>query len=102
MEQIDRRVRRTKKSLGDALIALALEKEYDEITIQEITDQADIGYRTFFRHYSDKDELLKDVLSSVSAEMRDLMSHQPLEFFINHNVQASDLQGGAYLYRHVK
>ena len=102
MEQIDRRVRRTKKSLGDALIALALEKEYDEITIQEITDQADIGYRTLFRHYSDKDELLKDVLSSVSAEMRDLMSPPPLEFFINPNVQASDLPGGAYLFRHVQ
>jgi AcrR family transcriptional regulator len=40
MEQADRRVRRTKKSLEDALIALTLEKEYDEITIQEITDRA--------------------------------------------------------------
>ena len=73
MNPTDRRVRRTQKALGDALITLALEKEYDEITIQEITDRADIGYRTFFRHYSDKDELLMDVLSSVRMEMRELM-----------------------------
>ena len=43
MNSTDRRVRRTQKSLGDALIALALEKDFDEITIQEITDRADIG-----------------------------------------------------------
>jgi len=102
MEQIDRRVRRTKKSLGDALIALALEKAYDEITIQEITDRADIGYRTFFRHYSDKDELLKDVLSTAQMELRDLMAPPPPEFFISSDLQSVDLKDGAVLFQHVK
>ena len=77
MEHVDRRVRRTKKSLAEALIDLALEKAYDEITIQEITDRADIGYRTFFRHYSDKDELLEDVLSTEMMAMRALMAPPP-------------------------
>jgi len=102
MKQIDRRVRRTQKSLGDALIALALEKEYDEITIQEITDRADIGYRTFFRHYSDKDELLKDVLSTVREEMSELMGPPPLEVLMNPNTQAVDLPDSAILFRHVQ
>lgn len=102
MEQTDRRVRRTQKSLGDALIALALEKDYDEITIQEITEHADIGYRTFFRHYADKDELLKDVLSSVREEMRTLMGPPSLEFFINPDAQTVDLPDSAILFRHVQ
>ncbi len=102
MNQADRRVRRTQKLLGDALIALALEKEFDEITIQEITDRADIGYRTFYRHYSDKDELLKDVLSTVMIEMRELMGPPPIEFFIDPNVQSADLPGAAILFRHVQ
>lgn len=102
MEKIDRRVRRTKKSLGDALIALALENAYDEITIQEITDRADIGYRTFFRHYSDKDELLKDVLGATMKVLRELMAPPPLEFFTDPDAQADVLIDGTVLFRHVQ
>jgi AcrR family transcriptional regulator len=102
MEQIDRRVRRTKKTLGDALVKLALEKAYDEITIQEITDRADIGYRTFFRHYSDKDELLKDVLNTAHLELRALMAPPPLEFFVAPDSQAADLFDRTVLFQHVK
>ena len=53
----DRRIRRTQKLLGEALIVLVLEKGYKNITIQDVTDRADIGYRTYFRHYSGLDEL---------------------------------------------
>jgi len=101
MEQIDRRVRRTKKLLADALIALAIENDYDEITIQEITDHADIGYRTFFRHYSDKDELRNEVLSNLMAELRELMAPPPLDFFINPEVDGGELPDGSVLFRHV-
>ena len=101
MEQVDRRVRRTKKSLEDALIALTLEKDYDEITIQEITDRADIGYRTFFRHYSDKDELLKDVLSTTMVELRELMVPPQSDFFADPNIKSTYLVSGVILFRHV-
>jgi AcrR family transcriptional regulator len=102
MDKTDRRVRRTQKLLGDALIALALAKEYDDITIQEITDRADIGYRTFFRHYSDKDQLLKDVLSKIMVEMRELVGPPPLDFFFDPNGQAADLPENSILFRHVQ
>ncbi len=98
---MDRRVRRTQKLLGEALIALALENDYDEITIQEITNRADIGYRTFFRHYADKDELLKDVLSSVREEMRGLMEPPPLEFFMDPDIEVTSSPQGAVLFNHV-
>ncbi len=65
----DRRILRTKRLLRKALIALALEKGYRHVTIQEVTTQADIGYRTFFRHYSSLDDLLKDVAQSVLDEL---------------------------------
>lgn len=57
----DRRVRRTQKLLKEALIAEALEKGYKNITIQDVTTRADVGYRTYFRHYSSLDELLVSV-----------------------------------------
>jgi len=102
MNSSDRRVRRTQKLLGDALIALALEKEYEAITIQEITDRADVGYRTFFRHYSDKDELLKDVLSTIRDEMRELMAPPSIESLTDPNGQVADFLEGAILFRHVQ
>jgi AcrR family transcriptional regulator len=55
------------------LIVLTLEKGYEAVTIRDITERADIGYATFFRHYHDKDELLEDVLDVVLAELIDLL-----------------------------
>ncbi|GCE30544.1 TetR family transcriptional regulator [Dictyobacter alpinus] len=76
MDTQDRRVRRTQHSLAKALIALTLEKGYDAVTIRDITERADIGYATFFRHYRDKDGLLKDVLDVVLTEFIDLLRNQ--------------------------
>ena len=73
MEVQDRRVKRTQQLLTRALIALTLEKGYEDVTIRDITERADIGYATFFRHYHDKDELLKDVLDVVLTELIDLL-----------------------------
>ena len=69
METQDRRIRRTQHLLARALIALTLEKGYEAVTIRDITERADIGYATFFRHYHDKDELLKEVLDVVLNEL---------------------------------
>lgn len=78
MDIQDRRVRRTQKLLARALIALTLEKGYEAITIRDITDRAEIGYATFFRHYHDKDALLKDVLDVVLDELTNLLQ-RPME-----------------------
>jgi AcrR family transcriptional regulator len=73
MEIQDRRIRRTQQLLAKALIALTLEKGYEAVTIRDITERADIGYATFFRHYHDKEELLKDVMDVVLTELIDLL-----------------------------
>lgn len=73
MDVRDRRVRRTQQLLAQALIALTLERGYEAVTIRDITDRADVGYATFFRHYHDKDALLRDVLDVVLAELMSLL-----------------------------
>lgn len=57
-QKIDRRVRRTRDALGNALIALMREKPFDSITIQHVLDRAGIGRSTFYNHFRDKDDLL--------------------------------------------
>ncbi len=58
----DRRILRTRDTLGDALVALMHEKNFDDITVQEVLDRAGVGRSTFYAHYRDKDDLfLSDV-----------------------------------------
>jgi len=60
--KVDRRIRRTRDTLGDALIALMQEKSFEEITVQEVLDRAGVGRSTFYAHYRDKEDLfLSDV-----------------------------------------
>jgi AcrR family transcriptional regulator len=74
MEHVDRRVKRTQKSLQDALVTLTLEKGYEGVTIRDITERADVGYATFFRHYPDKESLLADVLQAMKDEFISLLA----------------------------
>lgn len=76
MNTNDRRVGRTRRLLADALISLILEKGYDAITVQDITDRADVGRATFYRHYRDKDELLTAKLEKVIDEL-DALTREP-------------------------
>lgn len=70
MEKEDRRVKRTRQLLRDALFSLVMEKDYSTITIKEITQRADVAYITFYRHYSRMDELLLEGLGEGLAEMQ--------------------------------
>ncbi len=54
----DRRVRRTRQALQNALIELIVEKGYDKITVSDLIDRADVGRSTFYSHYETKDDLL--------------------------------------------
>ena len=60
--------------LQQALIQLILEKGYDAITIRDITEQAHVGYATFFRHYESKDALLADAFEQSVTELVALLN----------------------------
>ncbi|MEO1164497.1 MAG: TetR/AcrR family transcriptional regulator [Chloroflexota bacterium] len=66
---MDRRVKRTRTALQDALIALLREKSLEQIEIQEITDLADTARVTFYRHYGTKEELLLDTMETIYHDL---------------------------------
>ena len=66
---MDRRVARTKRLLAQALLELVNEQPFEAITIRDITDRADIGYATFFRHYNGKDDLMLEMFTQVVADL---------------------------------
>ena len=77
-KKIDRRVLRTRKQLSEALFGLIFEKEYESITIQDITDRADLNRATFYLHYGTKEELLAAALEQrfdlLVAQMDNMLS----------------------------
>ena len=91
-KKTDARVRRTRDSLGDALIALMQEKPFETITVQEVLDRAHVSRSTFYTHYSDKDDLLMsdseeffEALSMALSEHGDVSDRVfPVQEFFNH------------------
>jgi AcrR family transcriptional regulator len=63
----DRRVQRTRQLLQDALIALTIEKGYEDTTVQDIIDRANVGRATFYAHFADKETLLSSRLEDLRA-----------------------------------
>lgn len=67
----DRRSRRTRRLLRDALVSLVLERGFAAITVEDITERADLGRATFYTHYTDKEALLSQVVSDLQEELHE-------------------------------
>lgn len=68
----DARVIQSREALKQAFLDLLEHKPFNGITIKEITEAAGIGYNTFFRHYANKDELLKEIAAGEIKALIDL------------------------------
>ena len=63
----DRRVIRTQKAIRGAFAALLSEKDYNDITVTDIADRADINRKTFYNYYRNTEELVKDIENEAIA-----------------------------------
>jgi AcrR family transcriptional regulator len=75
--KVDRRISRTRRSLREALFALVLERGYDAVTIEDITEKADLGRTTFYLHYRDKEDLLMESLRELVDDLIGQLSRLP-------------------------
>ena len=69
----DRRVRKTQTAIKDALITLLEKKRFEEITIQEISNLADVNRSTFYTHFIDKYDLLDKMENEKIDEIRSFL-----------------------------
>ncbi len=95
----ERRKHRTREQLKQATVEILIEKGYAPVTIQQITDQADLARATFYVYFNDKDAaiwaVIQDSYEQLYAEMQGALSGDPAErmyqkwqrvfaFFIDH------------------
>lgn len=66
----DRRVRRTREVLRRALLALLVERGWDDIDVQSLCERADIGRSTFYQHYPNREALLCGSLGDLRDQLR--------------------------------
>ncbi|MEQ1504407.1 MAG: TetR/AcrR family transcriptional regulator [Myxococcota bacterium] len=68
--RVDRRVARTRQTLRDALVALILDRGWDQISVKDVCDAANVGRSTFYAHFGDKEELLTSGFDHLLAHLR--------------------------------
>jgi AcrR family transcriptional regulator len=77
-EKEDRRVRKTRRALREAMQYLMAEKGYEQVTVEELAERADIGRTTFYLHYSAKQDLLLEQFNELLGQLAEQLSQIPI------------------------
>jgi AcrR family transcriptional regulator len=73
----DPRILRSRRMLMDALVRLLKQKEFEDISVQEIAAEATLNRATFYLHYPDKNALLQ---AMTGERFRDLLERRSITF----------------------
>lgn len=74
----DRRVKKTKKAMTEALAKLLMEKPLNNISVREISELADINRGTFYLHYRDIYDMVEKLQNEIFEEFNDIVdSYEP-------------------------
>jgi|ERR1700674_2506144 len=76
-EAKDPRILRSRRMLMEALSRLLIKKKFQDISVQEIADEATLNRATFYLHYPDKNALLQ---AMTDARFRDLIDRRAISF----------------------
>ncbi len=94
----DRRIQRTRALLLSALLDLIVERGYEDVSVQDIVDRANVGRSTFYKHFLDKRELL---LSGVDG-LQELLTQQHAALDTSEAASARLLGFSLPLFQHVQ
>jgi AcrR family transcriptional regulator len=100
-EQINRHQRRrqrTRAQLQEAMLELVLERGFDSIVIQEITDRADLGRGTFYFHFKNKE----DALWSIIEDRIHVTENEVAEAFKGELPEKPEYYGYVNIFQHIE
>jgi AcrR family transcriptional regulator len=76
-ETTDPRIMRSRRMLMESLARLLMKKEFEDISVQEIADDATLNRATFYLHYPDKNALLQ---AMTELRFRNLIERRAITF----------------------
>lgn len=80
----DPRAARSVRDIRNAMLELIAEKPFGKIQAEEIIERATVNFKTFYRYYSSKSDVLEDIRESVLESLSDSLKSVP----------SKNLQGG--------
>lgn len=98
---MDRRQRKTREAIFKAFIDLLSKKNYNNITVGEIIERADVGRATFYAHFETKDFLLKDLCVELFDHIFNAEENKPTA---ERNIFDCDSHDSVFLhlFKHIK
>ncbi|MFC9712465.1 TetR/AcrR family transcriptional regulator [Paenibacillus sp. NPDC056933] len=66
---MDRRVLKTRKAIMEAFVGLLEEKDFEQMTINDIADRANVNRGTIYLHYADKFDLLDQCIETYLQQL---------------------------------
>jgi AcrR family transcriptional regulator len=67
---------KTRKLIEDTLIRLMSEKDFEKISVKDITDELDINRGTFYLHFKDKYDLLEQMEGEILEGFSEILNNE--------------------------
>jgi AcrR family transcriptional regulator len=96
-----RRVERTRQDILSAFRALLFESGYPRMSVRSIIERANVGRSTFYEHFGNKEDVLRETLTHILAPLADAVAaHQSpakLEAVVRHMSETRAMTGAILL-----
>lgn len=89
----DLRVVRTKRNIKKAFIELAKNETYQKISVKDLCDIAMINRNTFYLHYQNKDDLVREMVDETISKYKVCFMPLVAQFFVD--IQKKDINSFA-------
>ena len=77
-KKVDRRVIKTRRQIKKGLAALMKEKSVNQITVKELVEEVDINRSTFYLHFKDIQDLLREIEENMEAQIKRAIEEHPI------------------------
>lgn len=81
-KKTDRRVIKTKRAIRNALATLMTQKDYNDITIKDIADTADINRKTFYNYYRGVYQVIEEIENELLEKLDSIVGSLNFQSYI--------------------
>ncbi|MBB6020400.1 AcrR family transcriptional regulator [Paenibacillus sp. JGP012] len=73
---MDRRIHRTRVMISEAFLTIMAKRNYSDISVVDIAEQANINRSTFYAHFIDKEDLLDTIVNEKFQLLDDVLKER--------------------------